>query len=233
VTTVLGFTVESWGSSLIGTYLIPGTSIKLTMRKEIAPLLVAVARDFDREVEPLKAGHCWGFNPKHIEGSSNWSNHAWGGAIDLNAPEHPMGVKGTFSAAKVAAVHKILARYTYQGKKLLRWGGDYITRVDAMHLEINVQRSVALAAVKALQTPTKPPSPPATDHQPGTRVIKQGMTGTDVGFAQRWVGADDDDTFGAATKAKVIRYQKLQGLIADGICGASTWSRILGRTVKF
>jgi hypothetical protein len=127
VTTVLGFSVENWGSPLIGTYLIPGTTIKLTMRKEIAALLVAVARDFDREVEPLKAGHCWGFNPKHIEGSPNWSNHAWGGALDLNAPEHPMGAKNTFSAAKQAAIHKILGRYPYGGKRIFRWGGDYIT----------------------------------------------------------------------------------------------------------
>jgi hypothetical protein len=234
VTTVLGFPVEAWGSPAIGTYLIPGTSVKLTIRKEIAPLLVAVARDFDREVEPLHPGWCWGFNPKHIEGSTSWSNHAWGGAIDLNAPDHPMGKANTFTPAKRVTIRRILARYTYQGKKLIRWGGDYAGRKDDMHWEINVPRAVALAAVKALQTPAKPPATP-TGNKPGSRILRvlsPQMKGADVTFAQRWTGAEPDGVYGPATKTRVIRYQGIVGVPKTGNVDAATWSKMLGRTIK-
>jgi hypothetical protein len=233
MTTVLGFTVVDWGSPLIGTYLIPGSVVALSMRKEIAPLLVAVARDFHREVEPLRKGECWGFNPKHIEGSTSWSNHAWGGAIDLNAPEHAMGAKNTFSPAKQAAIHKILTRYTFQGHKLIRWGGDYSGRHDDMHVEINVDRAVALAAVKALQTPPKPPV--AGSNKPGTRILKLAspvMKGPDIAFVQRWTGADDDGIFGRDTQARVARYQGIVGLPQNGRVDGPTWSAMLGRTIK-
>lgn len=239
MTLVLGFPVEHWGSSAIGTYLIPGTDVRLSMRKEVAPLLIAVARDYHREVEPLHKGWCWGFDPKHIEGSSFWSNHAWGGAIDLNAPAHPMGKRNTFSPPKRAAIRTILARYTYHGRQVIRWGGTYLRRPDDMHFELNVPRDLALAAVKALQAPaaSKPkPKPVSSGHQPGTRVLRLTdplTTGADVGFVQRWLGADDDGKYGPATRAEVVRYQHDQGLAADGVVGENTWSRMLGRTIRF
>lgn len=229
---ILGFPVlPAYGDPALGTYLVPGTSVKLTLRKEVAPLLLAVARDFDREVEALKVGQCGGFNPRKIAGSSTWSRHALGCAIDLNWTAHPMGKANTFPAAKQAAIRKILGRYTHGGKQVIRWGGDYTGRKDDMHFEINAERAIALAAVKALQTPPKPPAP--AGHKPGTRVLKQGMHGgDDIGFLQRWTGAKDTDVFDAATKARVVRYQRIVGVAADGVVGSATWSKILGRTIK-
>lgn len=232
--TILGFTViPAYGDPLLGTYLVPGTSIKLTLRKEVAPLLLAVARDFDREVEALKAGQCGGFNPRKIAGSTSWSRHALGCAIDLNWQLHPMGKANTFTAVKQAAIRRILARYTYQGKQIIRWGGTYSAgNRDDMHLEVNAERAVILAAVKALQTPAKP-----TDgtSKPGSRVLKlaaPAMHGPDVAFLRRWVGAPAGDVFDAAAKARVVRYQKIVGLIPDGIAGQATWSKVLGHTIK-
>jgi putative peptidoglycan binding protein len=76
------------------------------------------------------------------------------------------------------------------------------------------------------------PSSKGSTAAPGTRLVKQGMSGRDIAFLQRWVGAKDSGVFDAATKARVIRYQRIVGLVADGICGKATWSRILGRTIK-
>lgn len=68
---------------------------------------------------------------------------------------------------------------------------------------------------------------------PGSRLLKQGMTGPDVSYVQRWTGAKDDGSFGASTTERVKRYQRIVGLVADGAVGAKTWSRILGRKVTF
>lgn len=216
---VLGFSVEAWGSPLIGTYKIPGTPISLTCRKEIAPLLVGYARDFHLTVEPLHPGWCWGFNPKKIEGSSTWSNHAWGGAFDLNAPAHAMGKRNTFTPAKRAAIDKLLVKYSYQGKRLLRSGKDYVTRPDDMHIEINVTRDVALAAVQAMSS--------AVSFVAGSRRLIKGMKGTDVRVLQTKVGATVDGYFGPVTEVAVMRFQQIKKLIpVDGIVGRDTWTAL-------
>ena len=45
---------------------------------------------------------------------------------------------------------------------------------------------------------------------------------------QKAVGVTADGKFGKDTKAAVIKWQKLMGLVADGIVGYNTWKKILG-----
>lgn len=45
---------------------------------------------------------------------------------------------------------------------------------------------------------------------------------------QKAVGATVDGKFGNDTKAAVIKWQKLMGLVADGVVGYNTWRKILG-----
>lgn len=213
---VLGFSVQAWGSPLIGSYKVPGTNVTLTVRKEVAPILIGFARDFNATVEPLRSGWCWGFNPKHIEGSSNWSNHAWGGAIDLNAPAHPMGKANTYSVGERAAIDKLLKKYSYKGTRLLRAGKDYNGRKDDMHFEINVTRAVALAAVAAMSS--------SATIKPGSRSIAKGDRGADVTFMQGKVGAKADGIFGPDTEAKLKSWQRAKKLTPDGVCGPKTWA---------
>jgi hypothetical protein len=70
-------------------------------------------------------------------------------------------------------------------------------------------------------------APPSSGHA----TIQRGSTGPDVELLQRFlgvVGLGDPGygTFGPATLAAVIRYQKMQGLVADGIVGNATWAKI-------
>jgi hypothetical protein len=51
----------------------------------------------------------------------------------VNATWHPLGVRGTFTPAQVAEIHRILA----ETGDVVRWGGDYEGRPDEMHFEIN------------------------------------------------------------------------------------------------
>lgn len=57
----------------------------------------------------------------------------------------------------------------------------------------------------------------------GSRTLKTGSTGEDVRYLQRWLGIESDGWFGARTKAKVIRYQTMRGITADGVVGPRTW----------
>lgn len=75
----------------------------------------------------------WGLAIRPVRGqTTGYSNHA-GYAADANATRHPLGVEGTFSRTEVAQIHRILAQY----HGVIRWGGDYHTRKDEMHWEIN------------------------------------------------------------------------------------------------
>lgn len=140
--------------SKVASQLVPGTSLKLTVRKD-APglLLLEVASAFDRLVEDIDNGvgglDDWGYAEREIRGGTELSNHASGTAIDLNAPKHPLGVRNTFTNAQVARILEILV----VADGVVRWGGTYSGRKDEMHFEIDDDKSMedcerALAAMR-------------------------------------------------------------------------------------
>jgi Putative peptidoglycan binding domain len=66
-------------------------------------------------------------------------------------------------------------------------------------------------------------------HKLGSRELKlkdPHMRGTDVGFVQRWVGAEDDGNFGEKTQARVKRYQGIVGLPRTGVVDRETWRKM-------
>lgn len=89
---------------------------------------------FDKEVEDIRVDWSWGYAYRPIRGAtSGYSNHASGTAIDLNAPAHPLGKRGTFSLRQRRRIHRILRDLD----GVVRWGGDYSGRPDEMHFEID------------------------------------------------------------------------------------------------
>ncbi len=119
---------------LMSWFAVPGTNVKLLLRKEYAgPLLALVAELFDRTVEPISDPGCWSYAERPIRGGRALSNHASGTAIDLNAPRHPLGARGTFTPHQTRAIREIISLTD----GAIRWGGDYRSRKDEMHFEIN------------------------------------------------------------------------------------------------
>lgn len=121
----------------------PDTSIRLR-NGSAGFLLCHFALWFAEVIEPLdgKILDDWGYAFRPIRGDeSTLSNHSSGTAMDLNATKHPMGVPtlSTFTRSEVGLIHDRLKRY----RGALRWGGDYKTRPDAMHVELNVSLAVA------------------------------------------------------------------------------------------
>lgn len=130
-------------------------------------VLDEIARRWNAEVEKIDQASSWGYNYRAVRGATVVSEHAAGVANDYNAPKHPLGVAGTFTAAQVRAIHKIQADLGY----VFRWGGDYRhangdprrpisnpkARVDEMHIELqggNALVSKIAAKIKAGGAPT-------------------------------------------------------------------------------
>lgn len=56
------------------------------------------------------------------------------------------------------------------------------------------------------------------------RILKRGMIGDDVKTLQQFLGVAVDGAFGAQTEAAVEKWQRKNGLLADGIVGPITWT---------
>lgn len=126
--------------------VVPGApTVKLRLRPgNVAYLLVRVAAWVHENVERLdkpvvEGGKLlptddWGWANRNVrESDTQVSNHASGTAEDLNATEHPRGVKRTWTQAEIAKINAHLREY----EGTVRWGELYSTTIDGMHFEIN------------------------------------------------------------------------------------------------
>lgn len=125
---------------------VPGTGLKLRVAEAVAPLLIAFARDFHKDVEPINEGQLddWGYAFRDIRGATTLSNHASGTAIDLNASQHPLGAENTFTEEQSRTIRRLCRKYG------LRWGGDYRNRKDEMHFEIALNATQVRNLIRTL-----------------------------------------------------------------------------------
>jgi hypothetical protein len=131
----------------ITSYLVKGTDRKLKCAESVGPLLAAFAAEFHELIEPIDAGvfDDWGYAFRMVRGTTDkLSCHSSGTAIDLNATKHPLGKVGTFPAEKVPMIRALAKKYG------LKWGGDYKSRADEMHFEVEVTQAKAQALIKSL-----------------------------------------------------------------------------------
>lgn len=229
-------------SSVIAKYTVPGTSVKLNLRKgDVSVVLLDFAAWYHKNIEGLIQAQCGGYNCRVIAGSSTTSNHGSGTAEDLNWTKHPQGKRNAgLTSAQISKVNAKLA--TYGG--VIRWGNNYSGTPDTMHYEINAGPAAVKVQADKIRArnsaPAKPPvsapHPPAAglpSHANGSRDNSEtkNNVGTDVATLQRFIGPAKcgaaDGHFGAKTKAGVRWYQDDRGLKVDGIAGAHTWAPIL------
>ena len=131
----------------IKSYEVPGAKTKLACAEGAAPLLIGFASEFHKLIEPIDEGTLddWGYCFRMVRGTTDkLSNHSSGTAIDLNAPKHALGKVGTFPAEKVPMIRALATKYG------LKWGGDYVTRKDEMHFELNLNPAKAAALIVKL-----------------------------------------------------------------------------------
>lgn len=101
-----------------------------------------LAGQYAARVEPINRSASWGYAYRRISGSSSWSNHASATAVDFNAPQHPMGSRGTMTSDQAEECRAIEA----ESGGILNWG-DAIP--DEMHWEIAKGTSAATVAAFA------------------------------------------------------------------------------------
>ena len=63
----------------------------------------------------------------------------------MNASRHALGKVGTFPNEKVPMIRALAKKYG------LRWGGDYKSRADEMHFEIDLSEAKAAALIGSLK----------------------------------------------------------------------------------
>lgn len=215
---------------------VSGGGIKLRVHRDIADIVkfgleatVALGYNLDRDKDD------WGFACRAIRGSSSPSNHSWGLAIDLNAIYNPMTSKlVTNMPPEMVQLWKALG---------FGWGGDYVSRPDAMHFEFLGTPADAkrirdnLAKLGTTPPAPKNPMPKLTRtlwkrSTPGQDIVVMKVLFAAVGYIG-WVGqqsAKDQQTFGWGTEAEVKRFQQNirdffgdKTINVDGIVGSKTW----------
>ena len=114
---------------------------------DVATVLGHVVARIDAEIAPVDEMSSWGWAHREVRGGGDVSNHASGTAVDVDAPQHPMGEEGTFTPDELATLRSILEDVA----PAVVWGGDFDGRKDEMHFEI-VGDAAAVAEVAARLT---------------------------------------------------------------------------------
>lgn len=104
-----------------------------TIRHELFPALVLLSRILRAHDRGPRAHDTWSYSCRKIAGTSRWSMHAYGIALDVRATSYPLGVPVTDHALHRAAA-EIEGLTTPDGWQVWEWGGRW-RRPDGMHWE--------------------------------------------------------------------------------------------------
>jgi hypothetical protein len=185
------------------------------------------------------------YNCRSVRGGSTTSLHGEGRALDLGFPVgDPDGDELTRRLLKVPGRLGVQA-IIYERKiySALSPGGRYYGGVNphADHLHVELTRESASELTYATVVDVMTPGLPR--HRRGSRVLRVGMTGTDVRWLQRrlnrenatnFSGAErlaDDGAYGPKTAQAVQRFERAHSrefprLIVDGTTGTVTWKAL-------
>lgn len=161
------------------------------VHREVAPLLSWVVAEAERRGYPFhRPGQVhddWGWNVRKIAGSSTWSNHSGGVAVDIDATQYPQGQRRRVPPAWLIALF---------GEWGWSWGGGW-SRADPMHFEFtrsveDARRLVGMLAASHIQNvpvPSPPGTPPPAPQPPPTPNSLEGtpdMILTDISTGAVW-----------------------------------------------
>lgn len=158
------------------------------------------------------------FVPRFIRGSvSALSNHAFGSAFDINAPQNWLGQQPAKLGEKGCLLELVPIAHEFG----FYWGGHF-KRLDGMHFE-----------VATLNKSNTAPAPQPTPSKPIIKELSIGSKGEIVRILQQKLSVKGflkssqiDGDFGRITRDAVINFQRSVGISADGIAGAETFLKL-------
>lgn len=123
--------------------LVRSDGLRLPVRTETLEMTRVLCDRTEQLGYDLKPGWCWGYACRKVSGSGNWSNHAWGLAVDLNAPVNPYAsadwhrrnARGTFPFGLRLVCDMPESMISMWEDAGYRWGGRYKNKPDPMHFE--------------------------------------------------------------------------------------------------
>jgi hypothetical protein len=154
---------KGWGPPCTGsrTTITLSNGTRLTVRTEIAELTKLIMDANIRQGYAYRAADTGAYNCRYISGTTVWSNHAWGLAIDENWQTNPFT-----SPVRTDRPAWEQVRWQRYGFAL---GINYTGKQDAMHNEfMGTPAQAAQATILARQElggsapPPPPPPPPST-----------------------------------------------------------------------
>ncbi|MEI8389201.1 MAG: M15 family metallopeptidase [bacterium] len=104
---------------------------KFNVNEKVAPQFQGFINELEAMGYKIKPGSSGGFNFRKINGSNNYSQHAYGNAIDINTAENAIGKNGDLPPN----IGEIAAKYG------ISWGGNFKNKKDPMHFEVAELRS--------------------------------------------------------------------------------------------
>ena len=132
--------------------VVPGTNVKLApgvRRGEVAFIAFFTAWFWNKYIERLVSPGCWGFAYRQNRNANNLSNHSSATGWDINAPQHPNGVRGTLRGASLVpgkTKEQMLRQLLAFLEGTVRSGIDYTGTPDEMHLEVMDRITIARLA---------------------------------------------------------------------------------------
>jgi hypothetical protein len=176
----------------------------------------------------------WGYEHREVTGGGALSFHAYGQALDINAPWNPYGV-----TLPEASPYRLPSNTGALVRPLgLLWGGgpEWGTRRDWMHIENhNTPAELAGAGPPPRPAPVFPLGRGYSFGQTAGPYIVNGYppassaTHRDIKAIQRAVGAGQDGLYGPRTFAAVLAFQRRHALVVDGLTGPKTWAVLLSQ----
>ena len=212
------------------TYTVSNSGRRMLLRKgSPGELLAHMVRWFDKNIRDIDPGIMddWSYAERPVRGSTDvLSNHASGTAADVDATKWPLGVEPTayLTAVEIAKIRAHLKLY----EGCIRWGGDYISRKDPMHFEINRNQTacdLVWSKIQRLEATTAV-TPTPVEEGPEMRVLidNKGTMWKATDYTLRWIGTAADAAVLERAWGKAVVYNegeigRLRAQIEDNLAG--------------
>lgn len=97
----------------------------------------------------IRSADTGAYNCRYIAGTTTWSNHSTGTAVDVNWQSNPRAGH-LITDMPPAMIRAIEAIETVDGIQVFRWGGRYGNSPDAMHYEVMVTPEQLARGIKGI-----------------------------------------------------------------------------------